>query len=76
MKKQTKTKTINLPPTYAGMVDWMLTVLQTEEPGSQIHTTAINWFKNMATIADTAVENAGLMAAVETQKTLTQLREY
>ena len=56
MKNEPKklTESVNLPPTFTGLMHWMLAVIQTEEPGSKSHATAVEWFHNCAKLADTA----------------------
>ena len=51
-KEKGKVKTVNLPPTYVGMLDWHLTVIRTEATASPIYKTAQRELKEMAEKAD------------------------
>jgi len=47
-----KVKTIDLPPTYVGMLDWRLTVIRTEATSSPIYKSVLKDMMEMAEKAD------------------------
>ena len=51
-EEKEKVKTIDLPPTYVGMLDWRLTVIRTEATSSPIYKSVLKDMMEMAEKAD------------------------
>ena len=51
-EEKEKVKTIDLPPTYVGMLDWRLTVIRTEATSSPIYKAVLKDMMEMAEKAD------------------------